>query len=55
MKRSNIALGVAGALGAAVAVKMLTRPKTVDWDKVSDQVPLSDHSRFINVEGARIH
>ena len=55
MKKSNIALGLAGALGAAVVVKMLTRAKTVDWERVSDQVPLSDHSHFIIVEGAQIH
>ncbi len=55
MKKTNVALGLAGALGAAVAVKMLTRAKTVLWDDVSERVPLSDHSHFITVEGARIH
>ena len=55
MKKTNIAFGLAGALGAAVAVKMLTRAKTVVWDDVSEHVPLSEHSHFITVEGARLH
>jgi pimeloyl-ACP methyl ester carboxylesterase len=55
MKKGNIALALAGGLGAAVAVKMLTRAKTVDWDEVAELVPHSDHSHFVNVEGARIH
>lgn len=55
MKKRNFALAVAGGLGAAVAVKLLTRAKTVVWDNVYHKVPHSDHSRFINVEGARLH
>src|SRR5688572_25433877 len=55
MKKRNLALAVAGGLGAAVAVKMLTRAKTVIWDEVADQVPHSEHSHFVTVEGARLH
>ncbi|MGD9563150.1 MAG: alpha/beta fold hydrolase [Pyrinomonadaceae bacterium] len=55
MKRKELALAIAGGLGAAVAVKMLTRPKTVSWQKVAADVPLSEHSHFVNVEGARLH
>jgi pimeloyl-ACP methyl ester carboxylesterase len=55
MKKRNLALAVAGGLGAAVAVKMLTRAKTVIWDEVADLVPHSDHSHFVAVEGARLH
>ncbi len=55
MKKRDIALAVAGGLGAAIAVKMLTRPKTVVWEEVADRVPLSDHSHFVRVEGARLH
>jgi len=55
MKIRNLALAVSGGLGAAVAVKMLTRAKTVDWDEVAELVPHSDHSHFVNVEGARLH
>jgi len=55
MKKRNLAIGVGAAIGAVVAVKMLTRKKTVDWDKISDQVVHSDRSQFINVDGIRIH
>jgi pimeloyl-ACP methyl ester carboxylesterase len=55
MKKRNLAIGVGAAIGAAVAVKMLTRAKTVDWDKISDQIVHSEHSQFVNVEGIRIH
>lgn len=55
MKKRNLALAVAGGLGAAVAVKMLTRAKTVLWDDVAEYVPHSDHSHFVNVENARLH
>jgi pimeloyl-ACP methyl ester carboxylesterase len=55
MKKRNIALGLAGAVGAAVAVKMLTRADTVSWDDVADLIPHSDRSRFVNVDGVRVH
>ncbi len=55
MKARNLALAIGGGLGAAVAVKMLTRAKTVDWDRVAALVPHSDNSHFVNVDGIRIH
>ena len=55
MKKRNIALAVAGAAAGVVAVKMLTRAATVNWDDVSDLVPHSANSRFTHVDGARIH
>jgi pimeloyl-ACP methyl ester carboxylesterase len=55
MKKRNIALAVVGAAGAAVAVKMLTRASTVDWDDVADLIPHSENSHFTHVDGARIH
>ncbi len=55
MKKRNMALAVGGAVGAAVAVKMLTRADTVKWDQVADRVPHSEHSHFVNVDGARVH
>ena len=44
-----------GAVGAAVAVKMLTRAPSVRWDEVSDTVEHSANSHFVNVDGARVH
>jgi len=55
MKKRNIAIGIGGAIGAAVAVKMLTRAGSVNWDDVSEKVANSEYSRFINVDGARVH
>ncbi len=55
MKKRNLALAVGGAVGAAVAVKLLTRADTVDFEKVADKVAHADHSHFVNVDGARVH
>ena len=55
MKVRNLAFAVGGGLGAAVAVKMLTRAKTVDWDRVAELVPHSDRSHFVNIDGIRVH
>ena len=55
MKLRNFALVVGGAVGAAVAVKMLTRAPSVDWDDVSHLIPHAENSHFVQVDGARIH
>jgi pimeloyl-ACP methyl ester carboxylesterase len=55
MKKRRITLALAGAAGGAVALKFLTRPAEVLWDRVSRFVPHSDRSRFINIDGVRIH
>lgn len=55
MKKRNFALAFCSAIGAAVAVKLLTRDATVKWEDVSDKVVHSEYSHFVNVEGARVH
>jgi pimeloyl-ACP methyl ester carboxylesterase len=55
MKLRNLALGLTGAVGAAVAVKMLTRAATVEWDNVADAVEHSENSHFVHVDGANVH
>ena len=55
MKKRNIALGIGGAIGAAVAVKMLTRPETVSRQNFAENVYHSYHSDFIEVDGATVH
>ena len=55
MKKRNLALAFVGAASAAVAVKLLTRADSVKWEDVADKVMHSDHSHFINVDGARVH
>lgn len=55
MKKRDLALFLGVAAGAAVAVKLLTRAATVDWDKVAGIVPHSDHSHFVMIDGAKVH
>jgi pimeloyl-ACP methyl ester carboxylesterase len=55
MKKRNLALGIGGALGAAVAVKMLTRAKGVNWNDIREQVPHFENSHFVHIDGANIH
>ncbi|MEO8649325.1 MAG: alpha/beta hydrolase [Acidobacteriota bacterium] len=55
MNKRNIAIGIGGAVGAAIAVKLLTRAKGVDWDRVAELVPHSENSHFIIVDGATVH
>ncbi len=55
MKKRSLAIGIVGAVGAAVAAKMLTRSKGVIWDDVSTHVPHSENSHFASVDGASIH
>lgn len=55
MKKRDLALAFGGAVGAAVAVKMLTRAATVNWDDVADKIAHSERSHFVNVDGVRMH
>jgi len=55
MRKRILALAFGGAAVATVAVKMLTRSASVNWGDVADVVPHSEHSHFINIDGARVH
>lgn len=55
MRKRDLVLALGGGVAAAVAVKMLTRAKTVRWEDVADKVPHSKHSHFVNLDGARVH
>jgi pimeloyl-ACP methyl ester carboxylesterase len=55
MRKRDVALAIGGAAAAAVAVKMLTRADSVRFEDVRHLVPHSDRSRFVNVDGIRIH
>jgi pimeloyl-ACP methyl ester carboxylesterase len=55
MKKRNLALGIGGAIGAAVAVKLLTRPETMSMRGFAENVHHSYHSDFVEVDGATIH
>jgi pimeloyl-ACP methyl ester carboxylesterase len=43
------------ALGAFVAAKLLLRPGDVEWEKNRAAVFHADYSRFIEVDGVRVH
>ncbi|HSS21844.1 MAG TPA: alpha/beta hydrolase [Pyrinomonadaceae bacterium] len=48
-------LGGLSAVAAGVALKLLTRPKDVDWESHRDLVFHADYSRFVDVDGVRVH
>ena len=55
MKAKHLALGIGGAVGAAVAWKLISRAETVDWKAVADKVIHSENSHFVEVDGATVH
>jgi pimeloyl-ACP methyl ester carboxylesterase len=46
---------IAGATTLVIAGKLLLRPRDADWHKCRDVVFHSDCSRFIDVDGVRVH
>src|SRR5215207_8639731 len=54
-KRYWIAGTATAAATLAVVGKLLTRPPDADWQKCRSVVFHSDHSRFIDVDGVRVH
>ncbi|HEX7333519.1 MAG TPA: alpha/beta hydrolase [Pyrinomonadaceae bacterium] len=46
---------IAGATTLVIAGKLLLRPRDADWNKCRDVVFHSDCSRFIDVDGVRVH
>src|SRR5829696_5809178 len=46
---------IAGAATVAVVGKLLLRPRDADWQKNRDVIFHSEHSRFIDVDGVRVH
>lgn len=46
---------IAGAATLAVAGKLLLRPRDADWNKCRDVVFHSECSRFIDLDGVRVH
>ena len=45
----------AGALTLGIAAKLLLRPRDADWNRNRHVVFHSDHSRFVDVDGVRVH
>ncbi len=54
-KRYWIGAISASALGAFVAAKFLLRPGDVEWEENREAVFHADYSRFIEVDGVRVH
>jgi len=54
-KRYWIAGGATAAVGLAVTAKLLTRPRDADWQKNRRVVFHSEHSRFVDLDGVRVH
>src|SRR5436190_19080561 len=46
---------IASAAALGVAAKLLARPRDADWHRNRDVVFHSEHSRFIDVDGIRVH
>jgi pimeloyl-ACP methyl ester carboxylesterase len=55
MKKRYLIAGLSGAAAAAIAAKLLTRPRDVDWEKNRNVVFHDDLSRFTDVDGTRVH
>jgi len=55
MKKRYWIAGTATAAVVAVAAKLLARPRDADWSKYRDAVFHSEYSRFIDVDGVRVH
>ena len=54
-KRYLIAGSATAAATLAISVKLLARPRDADWQKNREVVFHSDHSRFIDLDGLRVH
>lgn len=46
---------IAGAITLGVAAKLLLRPRDADWNRNRHIIFHSDHSRFVDVDGVRVH
>lgn len=54
-KRYWIAGTATAAASIVVAAKLLARPRDADWRKYRHVVFHSDHSRFVEIDGVRVH
>lgn len=55
MKKRYWIAGASGLVSAAVATKLLTRPRDVGWEQNRQLIFHADHSRFAEVDGVRVH
>jgi pimeloyl-ACP methyl ester carboxylesterase len=46
---------IAGTIAVGIAAKLLMRPRDADWNRNRHVIFHSDHSRFVDVDGVRVH
>lgn len=55
MKKRYLIAGATGVAGAALTVKLLTRPADVEWEHHSHELHHAERSRFAEINGVRLH
>ena len=55
MKKRYLIAGASGLAGAALTVKLLSRPLDVEWEQHAHELHHAERSRFVEVEGVRVH
>jgi pimeloyl-ACP methyl ester carboxylesterase len=55
MKKRYWIAGAGAIVGAGVAMKLLRRPRDVNWDEHAHELHHAEHSRFLEIEGVRVH
>ncbi len=55
MKKRYLVAGAYSLAGAALALKLLSRPRDVEWETCVGELHHAAYSRFAEVEGVRVH
>lgn len=55
MKKRYWIAGTVGLIGGAVAARLLARPRDVEFEELRGQLSHADKSRFVEVDGLRVH
>jgi pimeloyl-ACP methyl ester carboxylesterase len=55
MKKRYLIAGAYAVAGAALGAKLLSRPRDIRWEEHRGELPHAERSRFVDVEGVRVH
>ncbi|MDQ3686533.1 MAG: alpha/beta hydrolase [Acidobacteriota bacterium] len=55
MKKRYLIAGAYGLAGVALAAKLISRPRDVEWAEHSAKLHHADCSRFVEMDGVRVH